>query len=888
MFDKYPYTDYHELNTDWIVGKIKDIDDSVIAAKASEDAAAQSASDAHDSELAAAQSASDAHDSELAAAGSASDAHDSELAAAGSVTDAQNVVSGTLNQINLLQARVDNIIPDGTQTAGNTELLDIRVGANGITYDSAGNAVRGQASDLNRDLNFQMAETNIENGWENKNYFAISDTQRLSLEMPIEKAKNIVKIFAPYGYLVGISALKNSTWEVWTGTAWSNQNIYNNSEIDMTSIDFTDHTKVRVNIRATVLANIPLSVGKTVIFKTTVMSVANNINRQIDDLYNSVMFTTYKSDWENIDYDETSNTKRLSLFFDADGSIASVIAPKGYKISLSAEHSYSTYDYIFWTGNSWSYDTIFQSYFEELNFDDIELKYDKLILTLKADNDSDIATSVGDSVIFYIKNKNVKEIELGELENKRYGSNNTYGEASIYNLANKNLIYVGAGTKISVTCAKNWKVRAYYHWSKTDTYTSLSETDYSDGGIYVAKAGYVRLVIIKLDKDENREDLSGVTNPKVYLFENNNGHFDPEDYGAIYNGKKDCTEAFQKALNYGSLIIHKPGIAKVHTLDIIHDNTVIDLSDNFTISLIGQTNNHMLRTPGSAYIYDSPLVGSEIRNNISIKGGIFDGNGANQTPQGSSQSDPPVSMSCDSLFQLIDVDDLTIDSITIHESVRFGVVVAAAKNFKIRNVYFDNWNRNRLNVDGVHFYGYLEDGIIENIHGVCGDDMVALNIDSDYTSEENTMVRRGDAKRIIIRNVDNNGGIYRCVRMHSSLEYHCDDILIDGIVGRSQSASPIVIDAWATDAEYGKITICNVNAVGSECAIAIGHSPIQGNTASIELLMLSNIIARSPYVIKLYNSSTIDTLLASNVALRGGTFINDESAVTTKALSNVI
>ena len=144
MFDKYPYTDYHDLNTDWIVGKIKDIDDSVLAAKASEDAAAQSASDAHDSELAAAGSASDAHDSELAAAGSASDAHDSELAAAGSVTDAQNVVSGTLNQINLLQARVDNIIPDGTQTAGNTELLDIRVGADGTIYDSAGNAVRKQ------------------------------------------------------------------------------------------------------------------------------------------------------------------------------------------------------------------------------------------------------------------------------------------------------------------------------------------------------------------------------------------------------------------------------------------------------------------------------------------------------------------------------------------------------------------------------------------------------------------------------------------------------------------------------------------------------------------------------------------------------------------------
>ena len=173
MFDKYPYTDFHELNTDWIVGKIKDIDDSVIAAKASEDAAAQSASDAHDSELAAAQSASDAHDSELAAAGSASDAHDSELAAAQSAIDAANTVSSTNAQIALLQSRVDNIIPDGTQTEGNTELLDIRVGFDSVTYSSAGDAVRGQIdamfnavnSLLNVDVSVVDVSTNKADGY---------------------------------------------------------------------------------------------------------------------------------------------------------------------------------------------------------------------------------------------------------------------------------------------------------------------------------------------------------------------------------------------------------------------------------------------------------------------------------------------------------------------------------------------------------------------------------------------------------------------------------------------------------------------------------------------------------------------------------------------------
>lgn len=47
-----------------------------------------------------------------------------------------------------VNARLDNIIADGQQTQGNTELIDIRTGADNVTYQTAGKAVRSQITNL--------------------------------------------------------------------------------------------------------------------------------------------------------------------------------------------------------------------------------------------------------------------------------------------------------------------------------------------------------------------------------------------------------------------------------------------------------------------------------------------------------------------------------------------------------------------------------------------------------------------------------------------------------------------------------------------------------------------------------------------------------------------
>lgn len=64
-----------------------------------------------------------------------------------------NSISSIQSQQNTLKQRMDTFtqLPSGS-TSGDAELQDIRVGANGITYSTAGDAVRGQYSQLKEDI----------------------------------------------------------------------------------------------------------------------------------------------------------------------------------------------------------------------------------------------------------------------------------------------------------------------------------------------------------------------------------------------------------------------------------------------------------------------------------------------------------------------------------------------------------------------------------------------------------------------------------------------------------------------------------------------------------------------------------------------------------------
>ena len=58
------------------------------------------------------------------------------------------------NALNVERQRISNIITHNNDTEGNSELIDIRTDANGGVYNSAGDAVRSQITNLTNRIDY--------------------------------------------------------------------------------------------------------------------------------------------------------------------------------------------------------------------------------------------------------------------------------------------------------------------------------------------------------------------------------------------------------------------------------------------------------------------------------------------------------------------------------------------------------------------------------------------------------------------------------------------------------------------------------------------------------------------------------------------------------------
>lgn len=129
-----------------------------------------------------------------AAAASETNAAASEAAVNGVSTQLTTRMSAIETEQTAQDARMDTFVAlQQGSTTGDAELTDIRVGANGTTYNSAGSAVRGQISELKSDIN------NVEDAY--NNYFNYNLAYRYKLGVLVStgaEQSDTTRIITPY------------------------------------------------------------------------------------------------------------------------------------------------------------------------------------------------------------------------------------------------------------------------------------------------------------------------------------------------------------------------------------------------------------------------------------------------------------------------------------------------------------------------------------------------------------------------------------------------------------------------------------------------------------------------------------------------------------------
>ena len=145
LFEQFPYTNFHDLNLDWFLNTFKDLLSEWEEQKREFSSLQDAWNDIREyistyfDNLDVQEEVNNKID-EMVASG------ELEQILGGLFSDFESDYN---QRLAALSARMDEFasLPDGS-TAGDAELLDIRVGANGITYASAGAAVRGQVESI--------------------------------------------------------------------------------------------------------------------------------------------------------------------------------------------------------------------------------------------------------------------------------------------------------------------------------------------------------------------------------------------------------------------------------------------------------------------------------------------------------------------------------------------------------------------------------------------------------------------------------------------------------------------------------------------------------------------------------------------------------------------
>lgn len=276
------------------------------------------------------------------------------------------------------------------------------------------------------------------------------------------------------------------------------------------------------------------------------------------------------------------------------------------------------------------------------------------------------------------------------------------------------------------------------------------------------------------------------------------------------DGIHDDTAAIQEMLDKRGLVtIFDKGTYLVSSTLIIYSNTKLMLGSGV----------HLLAAPLSkcALIENAAFgsKGSERDVGIEICGGIFDGNcdamGLDGVYEAEHRLDHEYSPSLfkGKLIRFAHIDGLSLERMTVKDPVSYGIQIADARGFVVRDMHFD-YNHRFGTTDGVHINGPASCGVLENFYGTTNDDMIGMTT----IDEPHAEVTVGEICDICIRNIHATNG-YSGIRLLSAGGFAMKRIQINGVYGDYRHNAVLVSHHYTrpnTPIFFDDITIEHVHA----------------------------------------------------------------------------
>lgn len=248
-----------------------------------------------------------------------------------------------------------------------------------------------------------------------------------------------------------------------------------------------------------------------------------------------------------------------------------------------------------------------------------------------------------------------------------------------------------------------------------------------------------------------------------------------ESFDAPRDGREDAAPAIQAALDSGAPLIHIPaGEYRLGAGLLVSSDTRIEAHPQAQLIWndgVGQSVTDFLLSNRD------PDRGDR---NISISGGIWDGNNRNN-PRG---REGDLNAFTGTLINMKNVSGLELRDMLLKDSTAYFTRLTRVTDFRISNIQFQITHQTR-NQDGIHLAGHCANGDIHHLRAygqhTTGDDLVALNADDALLRSELLGAEAGPIRNVRVSDIAADD-CHSFVRM-ASIWCEISDIHIRGIRG---------------------------------------------------------------------------------------------------------